>query len=93
MVLSEDKDTSKLKSGVIGVFVLLVLGGLGPVIIQEALDVDLDQLECTAGQTPGVDDCLEPGDLTAELSKAIGYVPIIVAVVALIGFTIVGVMY
>ena len=95
MVLSEDKDYSNLKRGVIAVVVLLVLGSLAPVLIEESIGVKLDTL-CEKGEVPvpPAETCLDTDtDISADILKALGYIPIVVAIVALVGFTIVGVRY
>ena len=101
MVLSEDKgpeDKKKLKNGVVGVAVLLILGSLAPVIIQESTGVDLTTL-CGKDDTPisGTDPptCLDVDnpELSKQMLSALGYVSTIVAVVAFVGLIIVAVKY
>ncbi|MDE0266642.1 MAG: hypothetical protein OXK17_06450 [Thaumarchaeota archaeon] len=97
MVFSEKapEDMKKLKSGVLGVVILLVLGSLSPTIIQEFTGVDLETL-CGKGETPpaGATDCLDTsGDISKQVFKALGSVPIVVAVIAFVGFAIVGGKY
>ena len=97
MVFSEKapEDMKKLKNGVIGVVILLALGALSPVVIQEFTGVDLETL-CSKDETPpaGETDCLGTSeDISKQVFKALGSVPAVVAVIAFIGFAIVGGKY
>ncbi len=94
MVLSEKdpEDKQKMKSGVIGVVVLLVLGSLSPLIIEEFTDVDLETL-CEKGRNGTDIECLEEGDIKSTVLEGLGYVSIIIAIVGFVGFVIVGVKY
>lgn len=94
MVLSEKdpEDKQKMKNGVIGVVVLLVLGSLSPLIIEEFTDVDLETL-CEKAQGGADPECLEEGDIKTTVLEGLGYVSIIIAIVGFVGFVIVGVKY
>lgn len=94
MVLSEksEDDKKKLKSGLIGVAVLLIIGALAPTIIGEFTGVDLETL-CEEGEEGAKDTCVKPGDFKAIITDGIGYVGIIIALVGFFGLIIVGVKY
>ncbi len=94
MVLSEKdpEDKQKMKNGVIGVVVLLVLGSLSPLIIEEFTDVDLETL-CEKSQNGTDIECLEDGGIKSTVLEGLGYVSIIIAIVGFVGFVIVGVKY
>lgn len=93
MVLSEKDpdDKQKLKSGVIGVVVLLVLGSLSPVIIEEFTGVDIETL-CEEGED-GSAQCLREGDIKSTILDGLGYVALVVAIIGFVGLIIVGVKY
>ncbi|MCE2499139.1 MAG: hypothetical protein J4F28_09215 [Nitrosopumilaceae archaeon] len=94
MVLSEKdpEDKKKMKSGVIGVVVLLVLGSLSPLIIEEFTNIDLETL-CEKSQNGTDVECLDKGDIRTAVLEGLGYVSIIIAIVGFVGFVIVGVKY
>ncbi|MCE2499193.1 MAG: hypothetical protein J4F28_09495 [Nitrosopumilaceae archaeon] len=92
MVLSEKdpEDKQKMKNGVIGVVVLLVLGSLSPLIIEEFTNVDLETL-CEKNQNGTDIECLDEGGIKSTVLEGLGYVSIIIAIVGFVGFVIVGV--
>ncbi len=94
MALSDKEADAKknLKSGVIGVAVLLVMGLLGPVIIGELTGVDLETL-CEEGAEPGTDACPEDGEITEIITTALGYVSTIVAIIGFVALLIIGIKY
>lgn len=98
MVFSEKEpeDKTKLKNGVVGVAVLLIIGSLSPTIIGEFTGVDLDTL-CEDVPSPDgtgtVEKCLEDGDIKKTILDSIGYVSFIIAVCGFVGLIIVGVKY
>ncbi len=93
MVLSEKdpEDKQKLKNGVIGVVILLVLGSLSPLIIEEFTGVDIDSL-CETN-TNGTQTCLQDGGVKTAMMDALGYVSLVIAVIGFVGLIIVGVKY
>ena len=100
MVLSEEKDTAKLKSGLVAVAVLLVLGALSPAIIEQFTGVNLSDLTCeeettnSGGTTTTKSEaCLEDGEFKTAIFEALSYVSLIVALVGFAGLIIVGVRY
>ena len=98
MVFSEKEpeDKTKLKNGVVGVAVLLVIGSLSPTIISEFTGVDLDTLceDVPADAPPGTSpNCLEDGDVKKAILESIGYVAIVIALCGFVGLVIVGVKY
>lgn len=96
MALSErgNEDKAKLKSGVMGVGVLLVIGIAGPVIIGEFTGVDVNDLQCE--EVDDSDDqrrCIENAEIGGFISEAMSYIMIIIALVSMAGFLIVGIKY
>ena len=97
MVLSEKtpEDKQKLKNGIMGVFILLALGSFGPLIISEVTGVDVDKL-CVREVDNANAECIEKamnGEIKDAVLEGLGWMSIIVAVVAMIGFLVAGVKY
>ncbi len=99
MALSEKgpEDMKKLRSGIMGVAILIILGTLAPMIISETTGVDLSNL-CTEedlnNQTAGITpDCDEPSEIRDAVLEALGYVMIVVAVIGFIMLIIIGIRY
>ena len=98
MAISEKapEDMKKLKNGVIGVVVLLVLGVLSPVIIAEFTGVDVETL-CETVTDPdtgtSADVCLEDGEIKKNILRALDYVIYGVAIIGFIALVVVGVKY
>ena len=95
MVLSEEKNKDQLKSGLIAVAVLLVLGALAPTIIGEFTGVDLDTLMCDDDNDPttAAVACLDDGDFKTAIFEAMGYVSLVIALVGFVGLIWVAVRY
>ena len=93
MVLSEKEadDKLKLKNGLIGVVVLLVLGSVSPMIISEFTNVDVYTL-CETDED-GNEVCPDEGELSSAVIDALGYVSLFIAIIGFIGLVIVGVKY
>jgi len=97
MALSEKEkdDKIKLKNGMVGVVVLLIVGAMAPTIIQEFTGVDLDTLceevENENGTT--TEKCLDEGDIQTTVLEGLGYVSIVVAVIGFGAIIIVAVKY
>ena len=98
MVFSEKEpeDKTKLKNGLVGVAVLLIIGSLSPTIISEFTGVDLDTLcedvpdDAPDGTEPN---CLEEGDVKKAVLEGLGYVAFAIALCGFGGLVIVGVKY
>ena len=100
MALSEksEEDKKKVKSGVIGVVVLLVLGSLGPVMISEFTGVDVTADALCAdknddGDTTDAGECLDGGEFEVQVIRALGYVSYAIAIVGFVALVVVGVKY
>lgn len=103
MALSEKSpaDMAKLRSGIIGVAILIVLGTLAPMIIYETTGVDLgdlciDEDPNTDEDSPGLGitaDCEEDNDIRETVLEALGYVSIVVAVVGFVMLIVIGIRY
>ena len=98
MVLAEDKNKDQLKSGLIAVAVLLVLGAIAPTIVEEFTGVNLDDLKCEGEVddtgTPQDVNCLDGSDkITEMILEGIGYVSLIVALIAFAGLIWVAARY
>lgn len=95
MVLSEKdpEDKQRLKNGIVGVVILLVLGSISPMIIGEFTGIDLDEL-CEEDEEGS--ECVERiknQEIKSTLQEALGYVSIVIAIVGFVGLVIVGVKY
>lgn len=94
MVLSDKtpEDKQKLKSGIIGVVVLLVLGSGGSAVISEVTGVEIETL-CQIDDDTGVETCIENEDAKSMVSEGFVWVGILVAIISFAGLVISGIKY
>ena len=93
MVISEKEpgDRQKLKNGIIGVAILLALGTLAPVIIEETTGVDVSTLCEEDDEGNAV--CPTAGLGTDLVTDALGYVSIVIAVIGFVMLSIIAIKY
>jgi len=94
MTLSDKtpEDKQKLKSGIMGVVILLILGSGGSVLIGEITGVDLETL-CQTDSETGEEVCVENEDVKSMVSEAFSWVAILVGAVGFAGLVIAGLKY
>lgn len=85
-------DKQKLKSGIMEVIILLILGSGGSAIIGEVTGVDLETL-CQTDLDTGEEKCIDNDDAKSVVSEAFSWIAIIVAIVAFGGLIIAGLKY
>jgi len=91
-----DEDMKKLKKGVIGVVILLVLAIVAPMLINEMIGVDVSDLasNCLDDDGNQIEGCeLEGNELVEMVSNAMTYISIAVGLIAFIYLIVVGVRY
>ena len=94
MTLSDKtpEDKQKLKSGIMGVIILLILGSGGSAIISEVTGVDIETL-CQTDMETGEEVCIENEDAKSFVSEAFSWVAILVGGVGFAGLVIAGLKY
>ena len=94
MTLSDKtpEDKQKLKSGIMGVVILLILGTGGSAIISEVTGVDLETL-CQTDLDTGKEVCIDNEDAKSMVSEIFSWIGIIIGGVAFAGLIIAGLKY
>jgi len=94
MTLSDKtpEDKQKLKSGIMGVVILLILGSGGSAIIGEITGVDIETL-CQTDLDTGEEICIDNDDAKSMVSEIFSWVSILVAGVGFAGLIIAGLKY
>lgn len=94
MTLSDKtpEDKQKLKSGIMGVVILLILGTGGAAIISEVTGVDLETL-CQTDLDTGEEVCIDNEDAKSMISEIFSWVGILIAGVGFAGLIVAGLKY
>ncbi len=94
MTLSDKtpEDKQKLKSGIMGVVILLILGSGGAALIGEITGVDIETL-CQTDKETGEEICIDNDDAKSFVSEIFSWIGIIIGGVAFAGLIIAGLKY
>jgi len=85
-------DKQNLKSAIMGVAILLILGSGGSAVISEVTGVDIETL-CQTDLESGEEVCIDNDDAKSMVSEMFFWASILVAGVAFAGLIIAGLKY